>query len=134
MSSYAAHNLRTKKVPTSPSSPAATAKPLRPLTAYHMFFQLEREFIIQTTAGPAADPACHANKSYLPDVPRRYRAIKLNADNGTRTNVLAGYGFDLHLLGKAPEQFVHMGGPFSAGFAGAEVDTIHKNPSGEFWV
>ncbi|KAL9182748.1 hypothetical protein ACHAXT_004027 [Thalassiosira profunda] len=80
MSSYAAHNLRTKKVPTSPSSPAATAKPLRPLTAYHMFFQLEREFIIQTTAGPDADPSCHANKSYLPDVPRRYRAIKLNAD------------------------------------------------------
>ena len=46
MSSYAAHNLRTKKVPTSSSSPAATAKPLRPLTAYHMFFQLEREFFI----------------------------------------------------------------------------------------
>mmetsp|Transcript_11209 Transcript_11209/g.23902 ORF Transcript_11209/g.23902 Transcript_11209/m.23902 type:complete len:361 (-) Transcript_11209:168-1250(-) len=55
-------------------------KPMRPLTAYHIFFQIEREYIIQTTAGPVADKSIHANKSYLRDVPRRYRRIKLLPD------------------------------------------------------
>lgn len=37
-------------------------KPMRPLTAYHIFFQIEREFIIQTTAGEDADKSIHDNK------------------------------------------------------------------------
>ena len=43
------------------SAPAAVSqgnipkKPMRPLTAYHIFFQIEREYIIQTTAGENAD-------------------------------------------------------------------------------
>ena len=72
---------------SSSSSSSATAanntevkKPMRPLTAYHIFFQIEREYIIQTTAGPDADKSIHNNKSYLPDVPRRYRNIKLLSD------------------------------------------------------
>ncbi|KAL7545898.1 hypothetical protein ACHAWF_009250 [Thalassiosira exigua] len=55
-------------------------KPLRPLTAYHIFFQIEREYIIQTAAGPDADKSIHDNKSYLPGVPRRYRCTKLLLD------------------------------------------------------
>jgi len=53
---------------------------MRPLTAYHIFFQIEREYIIQTTAGPVADKSMHDNKSYRLDVPRRYRCIKLLPD------------------------------------------------------
>ena len=53
---------------------------MRPLTAYHIFFQIEREYIIQTMAGPVADETMHANKSYLRDVPRRYRCTMLLPD------------------------------------------------------
>lgn len=53
---------------------------MRPLTAYHIFFQIEREYIIQTTPGSDADASIHDNKSFLPDVPRRYRNIKLLPD------------------------------------------------------
>lgn len=53
---------------------------MRPLTAYHIFFQIEREYIIQTMAGPDATKSIHDNKSYLHDVPRRYRSIKLLPD------------------------------------------------------
>ncbi|KAL7543610.1 hypothetical protein ACHAXR_013167 [Thalassiosira sp. AJA248-18] len=55
-------------------------KPMRPLTAYHIFFQIEREHIIQTTAGPDADKSIHDNKSYIDGVPRRYRCTKLLPD------------------------------------------------------
>ena len=55
-------------------------KPLRPLTAYHIFFQIEREYIIQTTPGADADSSIHDHKFYLQDVPRRYRSIKLAED------------------------------------------------------
>lgn len=54
-------------------------KPQRPLTAYHIYFQIEREFIIQSACPPGhvnADP----NKSCLRDVPRRYRSISLLPD------------------------------------------------------
>lgn len=55
-------------------------KPMRPLTAYHIFFQIEREYIIQTSEGEIADKVMHAKKKYLPDVPSRYRNIKLMPD------------------------------------------------------
>ncbi len=55
-------------------------KPMRPLTAYHIFFQIEREFVIQTTAGEDADKSIHDRKVYLNGVPRRYRNIKLLPD------------------------------------------------------
>mmetsp|Transcript_26782 Transcript_26782/g.48582 ORF Transcript_26782/g.48582 Transcript_26782/m.48582 type:complete len:347 (+) Transcript_26782:276-1316(+) len=67
-------------VPRSSSSIGHMKKPMRPLTAYHIFFQIEREYIIQNTAGPDADKSIHANKSYMCDVPRRYRCIKLLPD------------------------------------------------------
>lgn len=53
-------------------------KPMRPLTAYHIYFQIEREYIIQTESRP--DASIHENKSYIHDVPRRYRSIKLLPD------------------------------------------------------
>jgi hypothetical protein len=53
-------------------------KPMRPLTAYHIFFQIEREFIIQTASPGHVDT--DANKSFLRDVPRRYRSIRLLPD------------------------------------------------------
>ena len=55
-------------------------KPMRPLTAYHIFFQIEREYVIQTTAGEDADKSIHKNKVILDDVPARYRDIKLLPD------------------------------------------------------
>ena len=53
---------------------------MRPLTAYHIFFQIEREYIIQTAAGEDADKSIHDNKVYLDDVPLRYKNIKLLPD------------------------------------------------------
>jgi hypothetical protein len=55
-------------------------KPMRPLTAYHIFFQIEREYIIQTTPGANADSSIHNHKSYQANVPRRYVNIKLSND------------------------------------------------------
>ena len=67
------------------SAPAARAtkilkKPKRPLTAYHIYFQIEREFIIQTMAGEDADKSIHEGKIFFSDVPERYKAIKLSPD------------------------------------------------------
>ncbi len=62
-------------------SPGDTPKkPMRPLTAYHIYFQIEREFIIQTLAGEDADKSIHDGKICLDNVPARYRAIKLSPD------------------------------------------------------
>ena len=55
-------------------------KPARPLPAYHIFLQLEREFIIQTIDGEDADKSIHDDKVYLDYVPERYRQIKLSPD------------------------------------------------------
>ena len=55
-------------------------KPMRPLTAYHIFFQLEREYIIQTSAGEIANKSILDNKVYLDDVPERYKNIRLLRD------------------------------------------------------
>ena len=70
---------RTVSVPPSATS-TQVKKPMRPLTAYHIFFQLEREYIIQTAAGPDADKTIHDNKSFIRDVPRRYTRTKLLPD------------------------------------------------------
>ncbi len=55
-------------------------KPKRPLTAYHIYFQIEREFIIQTMAGEDADKCIHEGKIFFNDVPKRYINIKLSPD------------------------------------------------------
>lgn len=68
------------------SAPAAVSqgnipkKPMRPLTAYHIFFQIEREYIIQTTAGENADKTILDGKKCIDDVPDKYRDIKLSPD------------------------------------------------------
>ena len=43
-------------------------KPMRPLTAYQIFLQIEREYIIQTSEGEIADKSSLDNKVYLDDV------------------------------------------------------------------
>eukprot|EP00573_Skeletonema_grethae_P000040 CAMPEP_0201688010 /NCGR_PEP_ID=MMETSP0578-20130828/1805_1 /ASSEMBLY_ACC=CAM_ASM_000663 /TAXON_ID=267565 /ORGANISM="Skeletonema grethea, Strain CCMP 1804" /LENGTH=324 /DNA_ID=CAMNT_0048172199 /DNA_START=119 /DNA_END=1093 /DNA_ORIENTATION=- len=69
----------TPKIPSlTKSSATPTAKPQRPLTAYHIFFQIEREYIIQTTAGP--NPKDDPEKKLLRNVPDRYAATKLRPD------------------------------------------------------
>ena len=55
-------------------------KPLRPLTAYHTYLQIEREYIIQTMDGEEADKSMHDDKVYLDYVPERYRQIKLSPE------------------------------------------------------
>ncbi len=55
-------------------------KPSRPMPAYHMFLQLEREFIIQSIPGENADKSADDDKVYLDYVPDRYRQIKLSPD------------------------------------------------------
>eukprot|EP00574_Skeletonema_japonicum_P005590 CAMPEP_0201727988 /NCGR_PEP_ID=MMETSP0593-20130828/14418_1 /ASSEMBLY_ACC=CAM_ASM_000672 /TAXON_ID=267983 /ORGANISM="Skeletonema japonicum, Strain CCMP2506" /LENGTH=138 /DNA_ID=CAMNT_0048219961 /DNA_START=109 /DNA_END=521 /DNA_ORIENTATION=- len=55
-------------------------KPMRPLTAYHIYFQIEREFIIQTLSGEDADKSIFEGKNCLNDVPKRYINTKLSPD------------------------------------------------------
>ena len=56
-------------------------KPKRPLTAYHIYFQIEREFIIQTVpSSEDVDKSIHVGKKCLDDVPERYKAPKLSPD------------------------------------------------------
>jgi hypothetical protein len=55
-------------------------KPLRPLTAYHTFLQIEREYIVQTMDGEDSDKSLHDDKVYLDYVPERYRQIKLSPE------------------------------------------------------
>jgi hypothetical protein len=56
-------------------------KPMRPLTAYHIFFQIEREYIIQTLPDAGEEsPKSSPNKKVLEDVPDRYKAVKLSPD------------------------------------------------------
>lgn len=55
-------------------------KPMRPLAAYHIFFQIEREYIIQNLDGEDADKSIHKGKLYTTDVPARYLNIKLSPD------------------------------------------------------
>ena len=55
-------------------------KPMRPLTAYHIYFQIEREYVIQTSAGEVANKSMMDNKILLKDVPQRYQNIRLLPD------------------------------------------------------
>lgn len=77
---------QTRALSVSPSSSASkmcsssTAKPMRPLTAYHIYFQLEREYVIQNLPGSVADTSALENKTCRQDVPRRYRQTKLLPD------------------------------------------------------
>eukprot|EP00984_Skeletonema_dohrnii_P011043 scaffold4387_cov124-Skeletonema_dohrnii-CCMP3373.AAC.2 len=76
-----------ESVPSTPARSASTLsngdvpkKPMRPLTAYHIYFQIEREFIIQTLSGEDADKSIHEGKKCLDDVPERYINTKLSPD------------------------------------------------------
>jgi len=70
-------------------------KPVRPLTAYHLFFQLERAAILQSTDTPSINDTEIENEHVLgqdidPSMPARYRNIKLsptwyNSSSGKRT-------------------------------------------------
>ena len=57
-------------------------KPRRPLTAYHIYFQIEREFIIQNMmASTDTDKgSIHDGKILFHDVPKRYKDTKLSPD------------------------------------------------------
>ena len=58
---------------------SAALKPKRALTAYHLYLQLEREYIIQTSEGEVADKSLFKldQKEYLENVPHRYKNIRL---------------------------------------------------------
>eukprot|EP00574_Skeletonema_japonicum_P005883 CAMPEP_0201713666 /NCGR_PEP_ID=MMETSP0593-20130828/422_1 /ASSEMBLY_ACC=CAM_ASM_000672 /TAXON_ID=267983 /ORGANISM="Skeletonema japonicum, Strain CCMP2506" /LENGTH=291 /DNA_ID=CAMNT_0048202841 /DNA_START=154 /DNA_END=1029 /DNA_ORIENTATION=+ len=55
-------------------------KPLRPLSAYHVFFQLEREYILQSMAGDDAESNMQEHKILLMNAPKRYASIKVFPD------------------------------------------------------
>lgn len=54
----------------------APTKPLRPLSAYHVFFQLEREYILQSKASNDTE----TSKILLKNAPRRYKNVKVFPD------------------------------------------------------
>ena len=86
------------------SLPNVPPKPMRPLTAYHIFFQLEREYLIQSDTSTAADATDTDNKEdekkdsppkakrqtknsditppeyYKGTLPTKYKDIKLSHD------------------------------------------------------
>ena len=64
------------KQTNTPSS--SLLKPKRPLTAYHLFLQLEREYIIQSEI--EGDVPIDNDKVYLEDVPQRYKNIRISQD------------------------------------------------------
>jgi hypothetical protein len=71
---------------SSNSSEDSSTSPTRPLTAYHLFFQLEREFILQTTRDDDA-PTTMKDDDHRPlgkdldvDMPFRYRYIHLSPE------------------------------------------------------
>jgi hypothetical protein len=74
----------TSLPPVTPIRPAVDIempkKPVRPLTAYQNFLQIEREYIIQTMDGEDPDKSLHDDKVYLGYVPERYRQIKLSPE------------------------------------------------------
>lgn len=66
------------KQTTTPSSSLCLLKPKRPLTAYHLFLQLEREYIIQSEI--EGDVPIDNDKVYLEDAPQRYKNIRISQD------------------------------------------------------
>jgi hypothetical protein len=58
----------------------APPKPMRPLSAYHVFFQLEREYILQSIAGDDADTSSQEHKILLKNAPKRYKGVKVFPD------------------------------------------------------
>ena len=67
----------------SSSSRKKPKKPKRPLTAYHIYYQIEREYIIQSMAGEDTDQddkSIYEGKTLFQDVPKRYQDTKLSPD------------------------------------------------------
>ena len=70
--------------PAPAASPATISKPTRPLTAYHLFFQLEREHIIQTTKSSDDDAVANVNDNRQfglqldNEMPLRYHKIRVS--------------------------------------------------------
>jgi hypothetical protein len=83
-------NSEDKKMHPVPASTATTVspskdmmkpiKPKRPLTAYYIYLQIEKEFIIQSIPGENANKSSDDDKVYLDYVPERYRQTKLSPD------------------------------------------------------
>lgn len=65
---------------SAPDDSLAPTKPLRPLSAYHVFFQLEREYILQSMSSDAAETDLQEHKILLKNAPKRYASVKVFPD------------------------------------------------------
>ena len=79
-SSSSAGTTTTTIIPNHSLPGVTPIKPKRPLTAYHLFLQLEREYMIQTSVGEVENKSMFVGKTILEDAPQRYKNIKLPPD------------------------------------------------------
>ena len=78
------YDMQNSTIPVPRHLPSVLKKPTRPLTAYHLYFHLEREYIIQTANGKEGEDKNLDSRPIGKDIdanmPFRYRYIHLSSN------------------------------------------------------